>query len=201
MPGDNPAALLDAFQAGRQTLGWTVVLGAVGFIDYLVIAALFHRLLNAAGKVAADLLVLFVAASVPLALTALALRMELMVLIDTSQLTAPEAARLLRSEANLFQIATIFWGLWMMPLGWLSYRSALVPKVIGIGLIAGGFGYLASFILPVLRIDAPAVVGGASMAVTLASEFAFMFWLIVKGAGTEPTMSVNSPQAHVPLSR
>jgi len=185
MPKDDPAALLAALEAGRQTLSWTVVLGAIGFIDYLVIAALFHRLLAAAGKVAADLLVLFVAASVPLALAALAQRMELMALIDTSQLTATEATRLLRSEANLFQIATIFWGLWMMPLGWLSYRSGLVPKVVGLGLIAGGFGYLASFVLPVLRIDAPAVVGGVLMAVTLASECAFMFWLIVRGAGRE----------------
>src|SRR5262245_15067859 len=166
MPKEDPAALLAALQAGRQTLGWTVLLGAVGFIDYLVIAALFHRLLAPAGKVAADLLVLFVAASVPLALAALAQRMELMALIDASQLAAPEATRLLRGEANLFQLATIFWGLWMMPLGWLSYRSGLVPKVIGIGLIAGGFGYLASFVLPVLRIEAPAVVGGMLMVVT-----------------------------------
>ena len=190
MPQDDPAALLGALQDGRQALGWTVVLGAIGFIDYLLIAALFHRLLAPAGKVAADLLVLFVAVSVPLALAALGPRMDLMALIDASRLTAPEAARLLRSEANLFQLASIFWGLWMMPLGWLSYRSGLVPKVIGVGLIAGGVGYVASFILPALSIVTPAAVGGVLMAVTLASEFAFIFWLIIKGAGREaPTAS------------
>jgi hypothetical protein len=183
MPKDDPAALLAALQDGRPALGWTVLLGAVGFIDYLVIAALFHRLLATTGKVAADLLLLFVAASVPLALAAMAQRMEVMALIDASQLTAPDATRLLRSEANLFQLATIFWGLWMMPLGWLSYQAGLVPKIVGIALIAGGFGYLASFILPVLGIEAPAAVGGVLMGVTLASEFAFIFWLIVKGAG------------------
>ena len=185
MPKDDPVALLAALQDGRQALGWTVLLGAVGFINYLLIAALFYRLLAPAGKVAADLLVLFVAASVPLALAALAQRMELMALIDASQLTAPESTRLLRSEANLFQLASIFWGLWMMPLGWLSYRSGLVPQLIGLGLIAGGFGYLASFVLPVLAVEAPAAVGGALMAVTLVSEFAFMLWLIVKGTGVE----------------
>ena len=40
-----------------------------------------------------------------------------------------EVPRLLQSEANLFQLATIFWGLWTMPLGWLSYRSGLVPRL------------------------------------------------------------------------
>ncbi len=185
MPKDDPAALLVALEAGRQVLGWTVLLGAAGFIDYLLMAALFHRLLAPAGKVAADLLVLFVTVSVPLALAALAHRMDLMALLDAgSPDLISEAPRLLRSEANLFQFATIFWGLWMMPLGWLSYRSGLVPRLIGIGLILGGFGYLSGFVLPVLGIVPPAAVSGALMAVTLASEFAFMFWLIVKGAGS-----------------
>ena len=73
----------------------------------------------------------------------------------------------------------------MMPLGWLSYRSGLVPKLIGIGMIMGGFGYLSGFVLPVLGIVPPAALGGVLMTVTLASEFAFMFWLIVKGAGSK----------------
>src|SRR6188768_3999539 len=109
-----------------------------------------------------------------------------MVLLDggSTELIA-EAPRLLRREANLFQFATIFWGLWMMPLGWLSYRSGLVPPLIAIGLIVGGFGYLSGFVLPVLGIVPPAALSGALMAVTLASEFAFMFWLLVKGAPSQ----------------
>jgi hypothetical protein len=183
MPKDDPAALVVALEAGRTTLGWTMLLGALGFIDYLLIAALFHRLLAPAGKVAADLLVLFVTASVPLALAALAYRMELMALLDArSPELLSEAPRLLRSEANLFQFATIFWGLWMIPLGWLSYRSGLVPKLVGIGLMLGSFGYLSGFVLPALQIVPPAAASGTLMAVTLASEFAFMFWLIIKGA-------------------
>src|SRR5690606_38694596 len=154
MPQDDPAALLMALEAGREVLGWTIVLGAAGFVDYLLIAALFHRLLASTGKVAADLLVLLVAASVPLSLMALGQRMELVALLDAAPQQLPaEAMRLLRSEAHLFQISSMFWGLWMMPLGWLAYRSGLVPKVIGMALIAGGFGYLSAFVLPVLRID------------------------------------------------
>ena len=186
MPKDDPATLLTALEAGRQALGWTVVLGAAGFIDYLVLAALFHRLLAPAGKVAADLLVLFVAASVPLAFAALAHRLELMALLDarSTELLA-EAPKLVRREANLFELATIFWGLWMMPLGWLSYRSGLVPRLIGFGLILGSVGYLASFVLPTLGIVPSTAVSGTLMAVTLASEFAFMFWLIVRGAASQ----------------
>jgi len=188
MPKDDPAALLAALATARQTLGWTVLLGAVGYVNYLVMAALFHRLLAPAGKVLADLLVLCVAASVPLALAALAQRLELMALLDAGQLQADEAIGLLRGEGHLIQLATIFWGLWMMPLGWLSWRAGLVPKVIGFGLIAGGFGYLSGFALPVLAVVPPPAVAGLLTAVTLASEFAFMGWLIVRGAGKQAAL-------------
>lgn len=185
MPNDDPDSLLAALESGRQVLSWTIVLGAAGFIDYLLIAALFHRLLAPAGKVAADLMVLFVAASVPLSLAALAYRMDLLMLLDTAPPPlASEAMRLLRSEAHLFQICAIFWGLWMMPLGWLSYRSGLVPRLIGIGMILGGFGYLSSFVFPVLGVAPPGAITGGLMALTMGSEFAFIFWLIAKGAGT-----------------
>src|SRR3954467_6547337 len=153
MPKNDPAALLVALEAGRHALAWSLLLGAVGFSDYLLIAVLFHRLLAPAGKVAADLLVLLVAASVPLAFAALAHRMDLMALLDArSPGLISEAPALLRSEANLFQLATIFWGLWLLPLGWLSYRSRLVPKPVGIGLILAGFGYLSGFVFPVLGV-------------------------------------------------
>ena len=131
MPKEDPAALVTALEAGRQALGWTILLGAAGFIDYLLIATLFHRLLAPAGKVAADLLVLFVTASVPLAFAALAQRMELIAMLDAESVSLmAEAPRLVQREANLFQLAAIFWGLWMIPLGWLSYRSGLVPRTI-----------------------------------------------------------------------
>ena len=56
----------------------------------------------------------------------------------------------------------------------------------------GGFGYLSGFVLPVLGIVPPEAVSVGLMAVTLVSEFAFMFWLILKGAGSR---DVESPAA------
>jgi hypothetical protein len=182
MPQNDPLALVAALQSGRQVLAWTVLLGAAGFIDYLLIAALFHRLFAHTSKLAADLMVLFVAASVPLSLAALAQRMDLMALLDAAPPNlASEALKLLRSEKNLFQLATIFWGLWMMPLGWLAYRSGTVPKAIGKALILGSLGYLSGFVLPLFGVEPPATVAAVLMVVTIGSEFAFMFWLIAKG--------------------
>jgi hypothetical protein len=51
-----------------------------------------------------------------------------------------------------FLVAQIFFGLWLVPLGYLAYKSAMLPKVLGGGLIVGGalylVGLLAVFLVP-----------------------------------------------------
>src|SRR2546429_3192840 len=53
------------------------------------------------------------------------------------------ALLLLDLQHNGLLIATIFFGLWLMPLGYLAYQSAgMLPKWLGILLIVGGASYL-----------------------------------------------------------
>jgi Domain of unknown function (DUF4386) len=51
-----------------------------------------------------------------------------------------------------FLAAQIFFGLWLVPLGYLAYKSAMFPKALGVALIAGGacylVGLLAVFLVP-----------------------------------------------------
>jgi hypothetical protein len=79
----------------------------------------------------------------------------------------------------------IFWGLWLLPLGLLVYRSRFLPRVLGVWLMAGCFGYLAmsftAFVFPVYEdkiftLAQPLVIG----------ELAFMLWLAIRGAKEQP---------------
>ena len=49
-------------------------------------------------------------------------------------------------------IASIFFGLWLVPLGYLAYKSGWFPRALGVTLIVGGACYLidmlAAFLLP-----------------------------------------------------
>jgi Domain of unknown function (DUF4386) len=51
-----------------------------------------------------------------------------------------------------FLIAQIFFGLWLVPLGYLAYKSGMFPKALGVALIVGGgcylVGMLAVFLVP-----------------------------------------------------
>jgi hypothetical protein len=80
-----------------------------------------------------------------------------------------------------FVVAEIFWGLWLLPLALLVYRSRFLPRFLGVWLILDGFAYvtlsLTSVLLPqysdnVSTYSQPALFG----------EVAFMLWLVIKGA-------------------
>jgi len=63
------------------------------------------------------------------------------------------ALLLLDLQHNGLLIATIFFGLWLMPLGYLAYQSSgMLPKWLGVLLIVGGASYLvdvlAQFLVP-----------------------------------------------------
>jgi len=87
----------------------------------------------------------------------------------------------LHSQAVL--AVEIFWGLWLLPFGWLVLRSRYLPRVLGVLLLIGGVAYvahsIASLLLGVQRIAAyerPIMVARA------AAEFPTMLWLLIKGA-------------------
>ena len=77
--------------------------------------------------------------------------------------------------------AMIFWGLWLVPLGILVYRSRFLPRFLGVWLIVNGFAYLAnSFVGLLLPHYANAV--GNFIFPALTGEVAFVLWLLIRGA-------------------
>jgi hypothetical protein len=80
-----------------------------------------------------------------------------------------------------FDVAGIFWGLWLFPLGMLVYRSGFIPRFLGVLLMIGTFAYLAnsftSLVLPTYE-----RVVSRWMNPVQAVEVVFMLWLLIMGA-------------------
>ena len=47
-------------------------------------------------------------------------------------------------SGHIWGVAAIFFGLWLIPMGWLVIRSGWLPRLLGWILIGGGVGYLLS---------------------------------------------------------
>ena len=88
-------------------------------------------------------------------------------------------------------IASIFWGLWLFPLGSLIYKSGYFPKIISMAVIIGGLGYtLDSFFK--LFASSSSIILSLFEFMTF-GEVVFLLWLVVRGAKL-PKNSEQFPQ-------
>lgn len=76
-------------------------------------------------------------------------------------------------------IASIFWGLWLFPLGYLIYKSGYFPKIIGIPVLIAGFGYTLGSFLKLLTPDLKTFL--SILDFMDFGEIIFILWLVFRG--------------------
>ncbi len=81
-------------------------------------------------------------------------------------------------------IAQIFFGLWLLPLGYLAYRSGMFPKVLGIALIMGGACYLVDTFALFLVPSVGKAINGSIVIPAAIAEISMVAYLLVIGART-----------------
>jgi hypothetical protein len=177
-----PTGGLGVFGAG-SFLEASILAGAVCAITWLVLVILFYELFRSASDRACKLLLVFVVASCTLMLAALARRMDALSLVAEGQALA---AYSLRSSENLMQFSVVFWGLWLLPLGWLVFRSGFLPKTLGVLLMLGAPFYVGIFLGAILDPEYETstlakIVGIASGVPGTAGELGTALWLLIRG--------------------
>jgi len=85
----------------------------------------------------------------------------------------------LRDDQNT--AAEILWGLWLIPLAVLVYRSRFLPRFLGVWLVINGIAYVAVSFTGVLLPEYQSTVFSYSSPALL-GEIAIMLWLVIKGA-------------------
>jgi hypothetical protein len=85
-----------------------------------------------------------------------------------------------------YTIAQVFFGLWLLPLGYLIHQSGMFPRALGVLVMVGCAGYLADVAAVLLSPDydsslSPILVWPAAVA-----EISLVLWLLAKGVRTRP---------------
>jgi len=96
---------------------------------------------------------------------------------------------LLESHRIGYLIAQIFFGLYLLPLGYLVYRSGYFPKSLGAILVAGCAGYVAGVAASFASVGLESSVATYLGLVGGLAEIVFLVWLLVKGANTTGSKS------------
>lgn len=172
-----------------------IVAGFVCYAAFLLLPLALYRLLHPVDKRAAVLMVALAAVSVPLAFVNLGHRLDVLTLLDgadhlhaftTGQINAMVMLSL-DAYRNGILVSEIFWGLWLLPFGYLVFKSGLLPRILGVLLMVGCFGYLmdvvATLLFPALSESA---VGGMLTLPAAIGEISTCLWLLIVGARETP---------------
>lgn len=173
----------DLFRAG-------IAAGLVCYLAFLLLPLALYRLLAPHGKTAATLMVALAAASVPLAFVNLQHKLQVLTLLGDAphlRALAPEWLQAqvmlaLQAYGNGILVSKLFWGLWLLPFGWLVYTSRLLPRVLGVLLMLGCVGYVADVFARLLvpGFADTALAGYITLPATL-GEIGTCLWLLVLG--------------------
>lgn len=142
---DDPAATLANLASRQARVAVALILG-IALFQALVAVAFFRLYRVVDGFTAGTLAAFGLASAVVVTLSAALLGAA----VDAAA-THPEAVPVLHVlDAHVWDASTVFFGLWLVPMGWLALRSGWTPRALGWLLVVGGGLYVVSaFVLAV----------------------------------------------------
>ena len=163
-------------------------------LSFLLLPLAFYVLFKPVGKRLATLVVIFVSVSVPLMLVNMLLYYAPLQLLSgagtLSAFTTDQLNALAMSSFGLYTdgvlLATLFHGLWLLPLGILVYKSGYFPRVLGVLLMLACLGFVIETVQYFLAPNFE-VITYPAMVLEIVGEFGFCGWLLIKGAKIQPT--------------
>jgi len=182
----NPAATLSHLQA-RPELAHLRVALELGLVLTQAMAALwFGKLFRRISPVAGAGVALFGMVNATALLIGSAL-LAVAVTVAGNPALAPggdaaATATLLHTlDSQIGVAAGVFFGLWLIPMGWVALTRGRFPRVLGWALVAGGVGYVTGAFVHLGFADAPsALVNGLPWLATV-GEMWMLGYLLIKG--------------------
>jgi len=168
----------------------------IGQTGFIFVALALYDLLKGVNQRHAVLMVTLIVVAIPIAflneLNAIAAVVlvhgaDFLSLFDQPQRDAL-AMLFLNVHGYGFDVAGIFWGLWLFPLGLLVYRSGFLPRILGVALMVNCFAFLISSLTSLVLPHYEALVHGWMRPFHF-GEQAFMLWLLIMGAKPRPLAS------------
>jgi hypothetical protein len=84
-------------------------------------------------------------------------------------------------SAVAWKVGGIFFGLWLIPMGWFAISTRLFPRVLGILLLAGGVGYVIGSIVGAAMPQAPSPLVDVLTIPATVGELWMVGYLLVRG--------------------
>jgi Domain of unknown function (DUF4386) len=156
---------------------------------YIALTALFYRLFKPVSRTVALLAAFFSLVGCTIQALGTLLQVAPFVILSGSPyLNAFKAEQLqalallsFKLNVQITGIYLVFFGLFNLSIGYLIFRSTLLPRVLGALMALSGLGWLIFLYPPIANHLLPAIE-----AIGILAEASLMIWLLVKGVNEQP---------------
>ena len=190
----NATATANNILASERLFPLGIVSELICAAEFIFLVWVLYRLLGGVNKTPASLMVILGLVFVPIMfVNTLSEIAALMLLRGADFLSVwgqPQREALAMLFLDLhrygYVVGWMLGPLWLFPFGVLVFRSGFLPRVLGVLLIAAGFGYLADSLVPLLLPSYENVAGRIASIPLTVGEPAIILWLLIMGAKDRP---------------
>ena len=174
-----------------------IVVGLFSELFFVLTVLALYRLLKEVDRQLATLMVVLVLVAAPLAFLSVANQIATLAFVRGADLLAvfdkPQrdalATLLINVDRLGVPVSEMFWGLWLLPLALLVYRSGFLPRILGGWLFLNGIGYVITSLTGMLLPEHLEIVRTMTFPLLL-GEVAFLLWLLIMGAKQRPSVDI-----------
>ncbi|MBI5020343.1 MAG: DUF4386 domain-containing protein [Ignavibacteriales bacterium] len=170
-----------------------IVVGIFAEMFFILTVLALYRLLKDVNCQLAKLMVILVLVDAPLAFIGSANQIATLSFVQGSDLLSvfdkPQrdalATLLINIDKQGVPVSELFWGLWLIPLALLVYRSGFLPRFLGVWLFLNGIAYVTISFFGILLPELVQIANKIGFPLLL-GEVAFLLWLLIVGAKQKP---------------
>ena len=167
----------------------SIILSIVGQIAFVFLALTLYRLFKTVNQIQARLMLTLVFISVSIMFVNIIFQTSSLVILSRTKYLTAFTASQLSDLATMFlhiniigvYVVDIFWGLWLFPLAYLTYKSDLFPKIIAIVLVISGIGYIIDSLSFLISQDIHNMLRNYLSIPEAIGEMTMLLWLLIKG--------------------
>jgi Domain of unknown function (DUF4386) len=161
----------------------------IGMAGFIFVALALYELFKGVDRRQAALMVILIVVSIPVAFLNEVNSMAALLLVRGADFPSVFEKDQREALAMLFPdlhgrglvFSELFWGLWLLPLGRLVYKSRFLPRFLGVWLVLAGVAWVILCFTGILLPQSADKLNTYFQPVIL-GEIAFMLWLVIKGA-------------------
>ncbi|KAF2079166.1 DUF4386 domain-containing protein [Flavobacterium sharifuzzamanii] len=180
---DNASVTFNNISESEFLFRLGIVSSLICYTFFLFLPLVLYKLLKPVNETYAIYMVVLAVVSVPISFINMQNKFAVLSIIGSHHKDAEQVMFYLNQYDYGNLIVQIFWGLWLFPLGYLIFKSGIIPKFFGILLMLGCLGYLINFFANTL-FPSYSELGISSYVRLPASlgEIGTCLWLLIMGA-------------------